>query len=68
MTPELSGLFRALHVMGLKGALPRFFSFLALMFGILAGIILLAVIFSLLTMAKRADAQKWFGMGWEEAF
>ena len=47
-----------------------FFSFLALMFGILAGIILLAVIFGLLTMAKRADAQdeKLFGMGWEEGW
>ena len=45
-----------------------FFSFLALMVGILGGIMLLVVIFSLLTMAKRADAQaeKLFGMGWEE--
>ena len=45
-----------------------FFSFLALMVGILGGIMLLVVIFSLLTMARRADAQdeKWFGRGWEE--
>ena len=45
-----------------------FFSFLALMVGILGGIMLLVVIFSLLTMAQRADAQaeKWFEMGWEE--
>jgi hypothetical protein len=44
------------------------FSFLALMVGILSGIMLLVVIFSLLTLAKRADAQaeKWFGMGREE--
>ena len=45
-----------------------FFSFLAPMVGILSGIMLLVVIFSLLTLAQRADAQaeKWFGMGWEE--
>jgi hypothetical protein len=45
-----------------------FFSFLALMVGILCGSMLLVVIFSLLTRAQRADAQdeKWFGMGWEE--
>lgn len=45
-----------------------FFSFLALTVGILGGIMLLVVIFSLLTMAKRAndEAEKWFEMGWEE--
>jgi len=45
-----------------------FFSFLALTLGILGGIMLLVVIFSLLAMAQRADAQaeKLFGMGWEE--
>ena len=47
-----------------------FFSFLALTVGILGGIMLLVVIFSLLTMAQRADAQaeKLFGMGWEEGW
>lgn len=47
-----------------------FFSFFALMVGILGGIMLLVVIFSLLSMAKRADAQdeKVFGMGWEEGW
>jgi len=45
-----------------------FFSSLALMVGILGAIMLLVVIFSLLTMAQRADAQaeKLFRMGWEE--
>jgi hypothetical protein len=67
MTPELSGIFRVLSVMGLKGAFAMFFVFLALLVGILVGIILLVVIFSLLTMAQRADAQaeQGFGMGWE---
>ena len=45
-----------------------FFSFLALMVGILSGIMLLVVIFSLLTLAQRADAQaeKCFEIGSEE--
>ena len=45
-----------------------FFSFLALTVGILGGIMLLVVIFSLLTMAQRANdqAEKLFEMGWEE--
>ena len=47
-----------------------FFSFLALMVGIIGGILLLVVIFSLLTMAKQADAQAEpvFGMGCEEGW
>ena len=47
-----------------------FFSFLALMVGIIAGILLLVAIFSLLTTARRADdqAEKLFGMGWEEGW
>ena len=47
-----------------------FFSFLALTLGILGGIMLLVVIFSLLTMARRAEdqAEKLFGMGWEEGW
>ena len=47
-----------------------FFSFLALMLGIIGGILLLVVIFSLLTMAQRADAQaeQEFGVGWEEGW
>ena len=46
------------------------FSFLAIMVGIIVGILLLVVIFSLLTMARRAEAQaeKLFGMGWEKGW
>jgi len=45
-----------------------FFSVIALMLGILCGIMLLVVIFSLLAMARRANdqAKKLFEMGWEE--
>jgi hypothetical protein len=66
----MPGIFRVLQVIGVKGALPMFFSVLALMVGIIGGILLLVVIFSLLTMAKRADAQAEpvFGMGWEEGW
>lgn len=47
-----------------------FFSFLALTVGILVGIMVLVVIFSLLTMARRSEAQaeKLFGMDWEEGW
>lgn len=45
-----------------------FLSLLALTVGILGGIMLLVVIFSLLIMAKRANeqAEKLFEMAWEE--
>ncbi len=46
-----------------------FFAFMAVIIGILGGIMLL-VIFSLLTMARRAEdqAEKLFGMGREEGW
>ncbi len=47
-----------------------FISFLALMVGIIGGIFLLVVIFSLLPMAQRADAQaeQELGLGREEGW
>ena len=45
-----------------------FFAYLAVTVGILGGVMLLVVIFSLLTMAKRAEAraEKLYARGWEE--